>query len=100
MVRSKDTKEQLDNKIGKLEIQVTKNTKSIEKNTESIGNLANQAVKNTEVIKQMLTREEFHETMREVLDGQDKSMTILKRLDEERIFANIRLDRLEEKVLQ
>jgi len=39
----------------------------------------------------MVAREEFYEKTREILDGQDKAVTILKRLDEERIFANTRL---------
>lgn len=43
------------------------------------------------MIKQMVAREEFYEKTREILDGQDKAVTILKRLDEERIFANTRL---------
>jgi len=76
--------EELEIRLEKLEIEVGRNTKSID-------NLAEQVVENTEVIKQMVTTEEFYEKTREILDGQDKAMTILKRLDEERIFANTRL---------
>ncbi|OGH69019.1 MAG: hypothetical protein A2754_00980 [Candidatus Magasanikbacteria bacterium RIFCSPHIGHO2_01_FULL_47_8] len=46
----------------------------------------------------IVTKEEFQQTRNEILSGQDTMITILKRLDEERIFANKWIKDIETKV--
>lgn len=58
---------------------------------EQLDRVAIQVGKNSEAINKMVTREEFDAAQREVLSGQDKMMTILQRLDQERIFTASRL---------
>jgi BMFP domain-containing protein YqiC len=77
------TKEQLN----KIAIQVGKNTEQLSKHAEQLDRIAIQVSKNSEAIDKMVTREEFNAAQREVLSGQDKMMTILQRIDLERVFT-------------
>jgi len=71
-------KELLEKLASKEELQEVKKT------TERI---ALQVVKNTEDIKKMASKEEMDRRFNEVMVGQDKIITILERLDKERIFT-------------
>ncbi len=55
-------------------------------------------LKHTETIKNLVTKDEFNEKMDRVLDGQDKTMAILTRLDQERVFTVERIKRIEDEV--
>ena len=68
---------------------------SLEKKVDKI---TVEVVKHTEVIKNLVTRDEFNEKMGKVLESQDKMMVILQRLDQERIFTIERIRHLEEDV--
>ncbi|MCD6220407.1 hypothetical protein J7K43_08510 [Candidatus Calescamantes bacterium] len=62
-------------------------SEKIEENSKRIDKVAIQVVKNSEAINRMVTKEEFSEFKEEVLLGQDRIITILERLDQERIFT-------------
>ena len=51
-----------------------------------------------EKLKELVTKREFREFRNEVLAGQDKILTIVQRLDQERVFTNEKIKRLEESV--
>lgn len=51
-----------------------------------------------EKIETLVTKPEFQEFRDEVLTGQDKMITILQRLDEERVFTNKWINDIEKKV--
>ena len=59
----------------------------IDENGRKLDKLLIQVIKNSEVINEMVTKEEFNQFRHDVLSGQDKMMTILTRLDQERIFT-------------
>ena len=113
---TKEGLENLDTKVDKIGIQVGKNSKTIDKNSEAIDNLAIhvakntkainknskaidrvgiQVIKNSEAIDKMVTKDEFNEFREEMLSGQDKMMTILQRLDQERVFTVQWIERIE-----
>lgn len=46
-----------------------------------VDKIALEVVKHTEAIKNLVTRDEFDKKIDRVLDGQDKMMVILQRLD-------------------
>ena len=62
-------------------------SEKIEGNSKRIDKVALQVVRNSEAINRMVTKEEFSEFKEEVLLGQDRIITILERLDQERIFT-------------
>lgn len=57
-----------------------------------------EVLKHTEAINNLVTNDEFTEKMNKVLDGQDKIMVILTRLDQERVFTIERIRRVEEEL--
>ena len=67
----------------------------IEENGRKLDKLLIQVIKNSEVINEMVTKEEFNQFRHDVLSGQDKMMTILTRLDQERIFTTEWIRRIE-----
>lgn len=62
---------------------------------ESNIKLAVQVAKNSELIKNLVTRDEFNKFKNELWVRLDKMMAILIRLDQERIISTKRIDRLE-----
>ena len=70
-------------------------TDKIDANSAKIDRIALQVVENHEQIERRATREELNQRFDEVISGQDKMMTILTRLDEERVATNARIDRIE-----
>lgn len=74
---------------------IVDNSKKIEANGKKIGRLITEVVKNHDAIEKTLTREEYKRDYNQLLQGQDKMMVILLRLDQERVVTNARLDRLE-----
>lgn len=73
-------------------------TDKIDKNSKKIDNLTVQVVKNSEQVSKMLTKEEFKEHFNKIMYGQDKMMTILTRMDQERVATTARIDRIESDV--
>jgi len=71
------------------------NRKMIKANGEKLARLIAEIVKNHDAIDKTLTREEYKRDHNILLQGQDKMMVILLRLDQERVVTNPRLDRLE-----
>jgi len=63
-----------------------------------IDNLTIQVIKNSGQISRMVTKTEFNERMDEMARGQDKMMTILTRIDQERAATTARIDRIESDV--
>ncbi|MCK4599103.1 hypothetical protein KAU37_04705 [Candidatus Bipolaricaulota bacterium] len=63
-----------------------------------IDNLTLQVVKNSEQVRKMVTKEEFGKAYNEIIHGQDKMMTILTRIDQERAATTARIDRIESDV--
>ena len=51
-----------------------------------------------EKLDQMATKTDLQELRHEMLAGQDKMITILERLDQERVFTNQAIERLEHRV--
>ena len=70
-------------------------TDKIDANSAKIDRIALQVIENHEQIERRATREELNQRFDEVISGQDKMMTILTRLDEERVTTNARIDRIE-----
>lgn len=64
----------------------------------TVDKIALEVVKHTEVIKGLVTKEEFVEFKNENFTRLDNMMTILQRLDQERIFTIERIRHLEEEV--
>ncbi|MFH1856508.1 MAG: hypothetical protein ABH836_04685 [Candidatus Omnitrophota bacterium] len=72
------------------------NQEKLEKTLEEI---AVEVVKHTEVFGKMADDvSKLKQTTSELMNGQDKMLTILQRLDQERIFTIERVKRLEEEV--
>ena len=78
-----------------LSEKIDGNSRKIDRNSEKIDRVAIQVVKNSEAINKMVTKEEFNQFRHDVLSGQDKMMTILTRLDQERIFTTEWIRRIE-----
>jgi glyceraldehyde-3-phosphate dehydrogenase/erythrose-4-phosphate dehydrogenase len=70
-------------------------TGKIDADSAKIDRIALQVIENHEQIERRATREELNQRFDEVISGQDKMMTILTRLDEERVATNARIDRIE-----
>jgi hypothetical protein len=86
----------LSRKIDRVEKTLDAKIDKVEKRLdEKIDRVILQVIKNSEAINKMVTRDEFNEFRNEVLSGQDKMMTILIRLDQERIFTNEWIRRIE-----
>jgi hypothetical protein len=60
--------------------------------------ILNKLVEHDEQFSKLVTIEEFQKFKNEMFNGQDKMMTILQRLDEERIFTNKWIKDIEDKV--
>jgi len=84
----------------KLSRRIDKVESRLDKVERSIDILASQVAENTVRLDNMVTREEFKHEVSKLVDGQDKMITILQRLDQERIFTNQRLKRVEEVVFK
>ncbi|MCK4393080.1 hypothetical protein KAX17_09260 [Candidatus Bipolaricaulota bacterium] len=63
-----------------------------------IDNLPLQVIKNSEQVSKMVTKEKFGKAYNEIIHGQDKMMTILTRIDQERAATTARIDRIESDV--
>ena len=70
-------------------------TGKIDANSKKIDNLTVKVVKNSEQISRMLTKEEYKEHFNEIMRGQDKMMTILTRMDQERVATTAWIGRIE-----
>ncbi|MCD6094207.1 MAG: hypothetical protein J7J51_05420 [Candidatus Omnitrophica bacterium] len=90
----------LSRRIDKVESRLDKVESRLDKVERSIDILASQVAENTVRLDNMVTREEFKHEVSKLVDGQDKMITILQRLDQERIFTNQRLKRVEEVVFK
>src|SRR3989338_7026123 len=75
---------QVDKRLSNLEVGQDKLIKIVMQHTDMMGNF--------------VTKDEFHKFRDDVLDGQDKMIAILKRLDEERVFTHKWVKEVEEKV--
>lgn len=105
-------KEKMGKTVDKIAVEVVKNTEAI-KNLDTkvnnlntkieildkrVGKIAVEVVKHTEAIKSLVTKEEFAEFKDESFTRFDKMLTILDRLDQERVFTVERIRHLEEEV--
>ena len=76
------------------------NGKKIEANAAAIHNLTREVVDIRVRLDQTLTRDEFKVYFDEIISGQDKMMSILTRLDQERVSILSRIERLERDVAE
>lgn len=83
--------------IKELGVKVNNFDKRVDKLKKTMQNLILKVGKHSDRIEEMLTRKEFHEKMEQVIQGQDKILGIVTRLDGWRIFADARFQRIEEK---
>jgi len=91
-------KQELTDKIDANGKKIDANSKKIDANSKKIDNLTIQVINNREEIRKRATREELNQRFDEVISGQDKMMTILTRIDQERAATNARIDRVETNV--
>ena len=70
-------------------------SKKIDANSKRLDRVTFQVIENKEAIDRMVTKNEFNEFKDEVLSGQDKMMTILTKLDQERMFTHEWIKRVE-----
>jgi len=91
-VTKKDLKE-LEERLSK---GIDRNSEKIDSLSESLDRVAIQVLKNTERLEKTATKEDIHR----LETGQEKMMTILQRLDQERVFTTERIDRLEKQVAE
>ena len=86
----------LGERIDKVDKNLGERITGVEKTLgERIDKVAIQVVKNSEAISNMVTRDEFNEFREEMVSGQEKMITILTRLDQERIFTTEWIKRIE-----
>jgi hypothetical protein len=95
----------LEGKVDKIALEVSKNskvieghTKALEGHTKAIEGIALEVSKNTEAIEGLVTKEEFAEFKNENFTRLDKTLAILTRLDQERLFTFERVKRIEEEI--
>ena len=69
-----------------------------EKMEKTVDKIAVEVVKNTEAIKNLVTKEELGDFKNESFTRLDKMITILSRLDQERVFTVERIRYLEEEI--
>jgi len=74
-----------------LVAKIEANWKKIDVNSEKISRLIDQVVENHTAIDRMVTREEYRKDCDRLLQGQDKMMAILLRLDQERATTKLAL---------
>lgn len=82
----------------RLTDKIDENGTKLDENGRKLDTLLIQVIENGEQLSKMLTKEEFHRGCDEILRGLDKMMTILTRLDQERVATTARLDRIENDV--
>ena len=70
----------------------------MEKIEKTVDEIALEVTKHTEAIKGLVTKEEFGEFKNENFARLDNMMTVLQRLDQERVFTVERIRHLEEEV--
>ncbi|MCX6340427.1 MAG: hypothetical protein NTX71_11015 [Candidatus Aureabacteria bacterium] len=69
----------------------------IESVGKAVERIATEVSKHTEAFKKLATKKELDDRFNDVLGGQDKTMVILKRLDQERHFTFEAVKRLDNK---
>lgn len=69
-----------------------------EKLEKAVDKIVSEVTKHTEAINSMVTKEEFAEFKNENFTRLDNMITILSRLDQERIFTVERIRHLEEEI--
>ena len=69
-----------------------------EKSEKTIDKIALEVTKHTEAFEGLVTKEEFGEFKNENFTKLDNIMTVLQRLDQERVFTVERIRHLEEEV--
>jgi len=70
----------------RLTDKIDANSAKIDANTVTLDRIAVQVIENREQLSKTLTREEYKKDYNELLRGQDKMMTILTRIDQERLL--------------
>lgn len=66
---------------------------------KTVGKIALEVVKHTEAIDKVVAdAADIKERTSKIIDGQDKMMVILQRLDQERLFTFERVKKIEEEV--
>jgi chromosome segregation ATPase len=99
----------LEKSIGKIETEVGKHTVILEKHSKDISTLKEdvadlkkqtsrigvEVIKHTEAIEQLPTRSELDNRFNNLTSYQDKMMSIMERLDQERLFTFEAVKRLE-----
>ncbi len=93
--RIDQVEQKLTDKIDTNSKKIDTNSVKIDTNSKKIDNLTIQVINNREEIKKMVTRTEFNERMDEMARGQDKMMTILTRIDQERVATTAWIGRIE-----
>ena len=91
-------KEKMEKTIDKIAVEVVKHTEAIKNLDTRIDKIAVEVVKHTEAIKNLVTKEEFGDFKNENFTRLDKMITVLSRLDQERVFTVERIRHLEEEV--
>ena len=81
-----------------MEKTINKIAAVVDKNTEVIDKITVEVVKNTEGIKGLVTRREFAGFRQENFARLDSMMTVLNRLDQERVFTFEAVKRVETEV--
>jgi len=79
----------------RLTAKIDANGAKIDANSGTLSRLTSLALNNQAEIKKIVTRDEFNRRMDEVISGQDKMVQIFMHLDEERVAATARVDRIE-----
>jgi hypothetical protein len=76
----------------------TKEEATTKKYLEKLATKADLHLLRADISEKFMTKHEFYEFKDEILTGQDKMITILERLDQERVFTNEAVKRLEAQV--
>ena len=87
-----------DERFDKADVRFEKIDYRFDKIDERLEKVINKLIEHDEKFDNMVTKDEFYQFKDEILTGQDKMMTILQRLDEERVFTNKWIGEIEEQV--
>jgi hypothetical protein len=92
--------EQHDQQFAKIDEHFVAVDKHLEHHDKQFEAIVGKLIEHDEKLDNMVTKQEFHELREEILQGQDEIITIVKRLDQERVSTIGRIDRIEDRVEQ
>lgn len=82
----------------KINRKLTEHDKKFAKHDASFDKIIDKLLEHDQKMDAFVTKDEFYKFRNEVVTGQDKMITILQRLDEERVFTNVWIKDIEGKV--